>query len=81
MYNYKEEKPKIFKEENQELFLAIRTKVLNKIKETGAIKLGSAIQGFTGDSWVQMACVDRLVELGEIKEIPTTGMGQDRIFV
>jgi hypothetical protein len=32
------------------------------------------------DSWAGMACVDRMVELGEIIEVPTDGMAQYRIF-
>lgn len=35
-----------------------------------------------GDTWQKMACVDRMVELGELKEIPnsTSSVGQHRIF-
>jgi hypothetical protein len=41
-----------------------------------------AIAGI-GDSWQRIACVDRLVELGEIREItnPNEVAGQHRIFV
>jgi hypothetical protein len=36
----------------------------------------------SGDSWTMLACMDRLVELGEIREVPQSGVaGQDRIFV
>ena len=45
--------------------------------------MSKAIQGVSGDSWESMACVDRLVELGEIIEITSNMnvMSQDRIFV
>lgn len=35
----------------------------------------------SGDSWFLMACVDRLVELGEIREITKHAPGQCRVFV
>jgi hypothetical protein len=36
----------------------------------------------TGCTWFMMACVDRLVELGEIKEVLRDNIaGQYRIFV
>jgi hypothetical protein len=35
-----------------------------------------------GDSWTMLACVDRLVELGEIREIVQADVpGQYRVFV
>lgn len=44
--------------------------------------MGNIISGSSGDSWLLLACVDRLVELGELREIPQTHTaGQDRIFV
>jgi len=83
-YNYEKIKPEIFKEENQKLFLAIRDQIFKKLKICGAITLKYAIQmppkiGCM-DSFTAMACVDRLVELGEIKEIPTSGPTQNKIF-
>ena len=82
MYVYEIEKPKIFTEEGQNMFLHIRDQVKEKIKLSGAVTMDSAISGIGGDSWRQMACVDRLVELGEIKEIPQQDcMGQHRVFV
>lgn len=40
------------------------------------------VRGVTGDSWEMMARVDRLVELGEIREITGSNVaGQDRVFV
>lgn len=77
MYNYQKIKPELFKEENQKFFLDIRTKVFNLISKSGSVKMEQIL---IGDSWLCMACVDRLVELGEITEIPTTGFAQHRIF-
>ena len=83
MYNYKEEKKKIFTEDGQEKFLKIRDKIQSLLSEAGAFTMGKAIQGILGDTWVSMACVDRLIELKEITEITEQGKvrGQDKVFV
>ncbi len=81
-YDYKEIKPKLFIEAHQKLFLEIRDRVHRFLDETGVAKMGFILNGSSGDSWVMMACVDRLVELGEIKEVfHGDCVGQDRIFV
>ena len=41
------------------------------------------ISGATGDTWLMLACLDYLVERGELREI-TAGMdvaGQHRVYV
>ena len=81
MYRYEELKPKIFTEEGQEMFLRIRDNVNALLKVAGVVQMQKAINGCTGDTWHMMACVDRLVELNEIREIKTDGAGQHRIFV
>lgn len=44
--------------------------------------MSSAFEGITGDGWFMMACVDRLVELGEIREVSKPNcLGQCRIFI
>jgi hypothetical protein len=82
MYSYKTEREKIFTEQGQVMFLSIRDRVHELLKTAGAVRMDRAISGQTGSSWEMLACVDRLVELGEIKEI--TGLntpGQYRVFV
>lgn len=82
MYNYEKEKQKIFTEDGQETFLTIRDHVHLLIKRSGAVMMGNAISVVTGDTWVHMACVDRLVELKEIREITKPNVaGQHRVFV
>lgn len=81
MYVYEEEKRHIFTEEGQKSFLKIRDHVQSCLKMSGAVTMGHAMIG-SGDSWVLMACVDRLVELGEMREIPQERCaGQHRVFV
>lgn len=80
MYNYQKLKPEIFKEENQAKFLAARDKADELLELAGAVTMGRLIG--SGDSWVSMAMVDRLVELGELREVRQGNVaGQHRIFV
>jgi hypothetical protein len=84
MYQYEKEKSAIFTEEGQKNFLAIRDHVLKLLDEAGACNMNKAAFGadVTGCTWFMMACVDRLVELGEIKEVLRDNIaGQYRIFV
>ncbi len=82
MYNYQTEKPKIFTEEGQVMFLTIRDNVKRLLKEAGAVMMVNALKGAAGDDWVRIACVDRLVELNEIREITKVDVaGQYRVFV
>ena len=81
MYKYENLKPGIFNEDGQTMFLEIRDRVKKILAQSGAITMGVAMSG-VGDSWKRMACVDRLVELREIKEINYGECaGQHRIFV
>lgn len=82
MYCYKELKSEVFKENNQEMFLAIRDRAKKLKLESGVFEMQAVIKGQTGDAWVMMACVDRLAELGEIREldIGSSVAGQNRIF-
>ena len=82
MYQYEDLKPQLFTEENQKDFLKVRDHVKKVLATSGAITMGEAIRPITGDTWLQMAYVDRLVELGEICEVKQVGdvAGQHRIF-
>lgn len=82
MYNYQTEKSKIFTEDGQEIFLKIRDKVQQLLKLSGAVMMQNAISGVNGDSWLRLACVERLVETKEIREITKENVaGQHRVFV
>lgn len=82
MYDYGTQKQDIFTEEGQILFLRIRDKVKRLLNTAGAARMFEIIQGETGDSWQMLACVDRLVDLGEIREITNSKVaGQYRVFI
>lgn len=81
-YDYKERKHIVFTEEGQVMFLKIRDTVFDLLKMSGAVRMDKIMSapGLTGETWDMLACVDRLIELGEIREITVDAMGQYRIF-
>lgn len=82
MYSYENEKHTIFTEEGQRMFLSIRDNTQKLLQRAGAVRLQEAIAKQSGSSWEMIACIDRLVELGEIREITGPGVaGQHRVFV
>jgi hypothetical protein len=81
-YNYQEQRPQLFTESGSNTFIQIRDNVQKIVEKSGAIRMQEAIRGVSGDSWVMLACVDRMVELGELREISQQSIpGQHRIFV
>ena len=82
MYDYNKERSFVFTERGQVVFLSIRDKKDKLLNLAGVATMSHLISGQTGISWELMACVDRLVELGEIKEISQANCaGQHRVFV
>ena len=81
-YDYLVEKHKILNDEGQRKFLKVRNRAQKLLQEAGAFKMFAALKDISGDTWEMMAYVDRMVELGEIKEITGKEVwGQERIFV
>ena len=82
MYDYQTERPALFTDDGQKLFIQIRDRVKYLLAEAGAVRIQEAISKSTGINWEMMACLDRMVELGELKEL-TNGEtpGQYRVFV
>ena len=83
MYKYYDIKPNILTDEGQRLFLKIRDKTQKLLKESGSARSQEMMTGNSGSSWDFLACIDRMVELGEIREITKQGevAGQHRVFV
>lgn len=81
MYNYETEKKELFTEQGQEMFLAIRAHVGSLLKKSGAVRMLEAIAPVTGSSWQMLACIDRMVELGELREVTSKDVAwQYRVF-
>lgn len=84
MYDYTKMKPEVLTDEGQRQFLKIRDRSKELLKTAGGFRMGEIMAAAGGgDSWTIMACVDRLVELGEIREVKLQEKpaGQHRIFV
>ena len=83
MYNYEEQKPRLFTDDGQRMLLQIRDRINKHLDNAGACRMQEAISGTCGDSWMMLACVDRMAELGEIYELayPQKVAGQHRVFV
>jgi hypothetical protein len=82
-YKYSEIKPALFLEKNQKGFLNIRERVLEMLKYAGAVQsVAVANQHFMGNTYGVYAVLDRMVELGEVVEIPQQKVNVgDRVFV
>ena len=83
MYNYEAEKHKIFTEDGQVMFLKIRDKAVILLKSAGAFRTERVLSGVCGEGWEMLACLDRLVEIGELRKVKQEGRvaGQHEIYV
>jgi len=83
-YNYEAQKPDLLTDVGQRMFLKFRDNVNEILKIAGAVRMAEAMncRGVSGDSWFLLACMDRMVELGEVREL-TSGdcAGQHRVFI
>lgn len=81
MYKYETERPKLFTDEGQRKFLLIRDRVKLLLKQAGAARMEEILRAGGGSDWEGLACVDRLVELGELIELtPSHCVAQYRVF-
>lgn len=82
-YNYATERGWVFSEDGQVTFLKIRDAAKKFIDQAGAVTSGKLLGVSSGDAWHMLACIDRLVELKELIEIPNpiSQAGQHRIFI
>lgn len=84
MYDYQTERPALFTDEGQRAFLAIRDKTHQLLELAGACRVQEIMPAGSSSSFrTFLACIDRMVELGEIREItsPKIVWGQYRVFV
>lgn len=81
-YSYAAERASVFSEDGQVMFLNIRDTAHRLLAASGAVASEKLLLG-TGSTWTMLACIDRLVELGELVEIPNpySSAGQHRIFI
>lgn len=79
MYRYEDIKPELFTDYGQVQFLQTRDKVAELLKISGAVMIEKCL---SGDSWRVLAAFDRMVQLGELKELTGSNVAaQHRVFV
>lgn len=82
MYRYEDLRPKLFTDDGQRMLLAVRDNVQRLLKEAGSVRYTEAVRVVSGDSWLMIACMDRLVELGEIRPLePGQHATQSTVYV
>lgn len=81
MYDYEKEKPYLFTDDGQRMFLKVRDTASNLCALAGACSVSQATRGLSGSSWRMLACVDRLVELGEFRYVNTDYVKQDHVLI
>ena len=81
-YDYKVEREKLFTDAGSRKFLRVRDKVKELIALSGAVRSREAVLHESSLGYELIACLDRMVELGEIAEVtgPKT-IQQYRVFV
>lgn len=84
MYNYETEKPWLFTDEGQRALLKVRDAAFELIEQAGAARFDKIFQrivGGVGDSWREIALLDRLVEIGDLRLLSLPAATQYRIYV
>jgi hypothetical protein len=66
MYDYKTERPNLFKEDGVAMLLKIRDNAYRLIDHSGAATVEKMIANVTGSSWTMLAAIDYLAEREEI---------------
>jgi hypothetical protein len=81
-YVYADERSKLFTEDGQVTFLKIRDNVKRLLSSAGAFTSEKAMASVSGDSWMMLAALDRMVELKEIRKVTADGTtwGQHQVF-
>jgi len=83
IYNYEEYKPNLLDKEELRHFLKVRDIVKDEIDSVGMMVMGAVMIRACGDILKTMACVEMLVEIGEIIETTQKSetWAQEREFI
>lgn len=79
-YNYETIKPQLFTEAGVEMLMKIKDQVGRLLFSAGAFTMEKVTRTVTGDSWLMLACLDYLVEKGEIDLASNRGMRQHWVY-
>jgi len=82
VYTYQALRPTLFTEEGQVRLLKVRDNAHRLLAQAGAFRAPRAWEGVgVSDTFELLACLDRLVELGEIRCLNPDARGQDLVYV
>lgn len=80
MYKYEDMKSKILTEDGLDVYIKTSNLAKDLLNTSGSFMMSKVMK--SGDSWLIMACVDMMVERGEITEVTSSNTaGQHRVFV
>jgi len=83
-YDYQREKGYTLTDEGSKEVIKLKNYIDNIIDKSGVMTAEACMEGCNcGTNWQQLACIDRLVEIGELFEVNLGYeelMGQARIF-
>lgn len=71
-YSYEREKPTLFTESGSVAFMKVRDEVNRLLEQAGAFRQ-THLSVSAVDSWTTLACLDRMVELGELVKLRSEG--------
>ena len=74
IYEYKNFRERLFTDKGQREVMAVRDHIRRTCKISGCIEMWKALAPVSGDTWENMAIIDRLAELGEVKKIVFEGL-------
>lgn len=81
-YQYQTECPRLFEPDGNSCLAAIRAQALRTIDRYGSVMITSCWDGCPGDTHFILACLDWMVEQGELIDLSVPGVGMAaRIFV
>lgn len=81
-YSYATERENLFTESGVAMLVKVRDNCRSLLDTAGAFQAEKAWKNVLGSNWTMLACLDYMVEKGELKEISEPGCwGQHRVFV
>ena len=83
MYKYEDMISQLADKHGSVMYAQIRRNVKSCLARSGAVTMGKAISGTTGNTLLMLACVDHMVKGGELREVTKRQNveAQHRVFV
>jgi len=80
MYEYLKQREVVFTESGIKMLFTLRDRAKELLEEAGAFREQELHISVSGDSWDMLACVDYLVERGDIRRVYAEGARQYNIY-